>query len=102
MARLKKRLKSGYKLETRLRSALRLLWLRSPMRYSYIKQARIGRGIYECALCKEPHSIKDLAVDHITPLGKFTIETVGDWIYRLFYSEQRVLCKSCHYRVTHE
>lgn len=101
MLRRKKKTKKGYNLESKLRASLRLLWLRSPFRYTHIKQARVSRGAYLCSRCQGTFSVKDVAVDHSPELGSFDLESIGPWIYQLFYGEQRVLCKACHYLVTH-
>jgi len=61
--------------------------------------ARIERGIYECAMCKEHVSSKNINVDHILPViplhGSRSLDEV---VPRLFCdaSGLQILCKPCH------
>jgi 5-methylcytosine-specific restriction endonuclease McrA len=94
-----------YNLQTRIRSALRKLWLWSPMRRNALAKARIGRGLYECSDCKNIFSRQDIAVDHtipVTPISGF--DTWDEFIQRLFCSPEglKVLCSLCHSLKTKE
>ena len=77
-------------------SALRRLWMRDPNRYKCLSNARKSRGIYVCALCKNEFGCKEVQVDHIQPIGKFT--NWEQFIIRLFceLDNLQVLCKGCH------
>jgi hypothetical protein len=79
-----------------IKSALRRTWGRSKQRQAALNSAKIAYGTYTCAGCKKPTRRKDINVDHIIPVGKFT--TFDLYIERLFCdtSGLRVLCKSCH------
>lgn len=79
-----------------IKAALRRTWGRSKQRSSALKKAKIAYGLYECAVCKKHTRRKDIEVDHIIPVGKFT--TFDLYIERLFCdtSGLRILCKPCH------
>lgn len=79
-----------------VKSGLRRIWSRSKQRTSALKLARISYGTYMCAVCKLPHKRKEIEVDHIIPVGRFT--TFDLYIERLFCDTKglRVLCKTCH------
>lgn len=79
-----------------IKAALRRVWGRSQQRTSALKAAKISYGLYECAICKKPTRRKDINVDHIIPIGRFT--TFDLYIERLFCdtSGLRILCKGCH------
>lgn len=88
-----------FKVETAVRSALRRLWLWSPMRTAALQRARIKRGIYRCAKCKMATPKKSIAVDHVTPVTPVDgFDTWDGFIERLFCppSHLNVLCKPCH------
>jgi hypothetical protein len=72
-------------------------------------KARVSRGFYTCASCKEevPASLKtekgrvnNVYVDHIDPVVDPSVgfTTWDDFIERLFCEEDnlQVLCKACH------
>lgn len=76
-------------------SALRRVWMYSPMRAAVLKNAKsqFMVGLFLCAKCKIFTDAPE--VDHIIPVG------TGDWnsrIERLFCdaSGLQVLCKECH------
>lgn len=79
-----------------IKAALRRTWGRSQQRYGALNAAKISYGTYKCANCLKPTRRKDINVDHIIPVGKFT--TFDLYIERLFCdtSGLMVLCKSCH------
>ena len=88
-----------------IRSALRKIWLWSPVRREALKRAKVG-GVaktWRCEWCKlwtnEPE------VDHILPVGSTpgargadAAATWDDLIRRMFCSAEglRVLCRYCH------
>lgn len=87
---------------SRIRSAVRKLWLWSPMRKEALARARISRGVYRCAECGGTFGPKEIEVDHIQPVGS----TRDSWdlqIERLFCPVEglRILCKGCHSHHTH-
>lgn len=94
-------------LETKLRSAIRLIWSRSAERRAILRAATIddpekGKG-FICPLCREAWPIWAAEVDHEPPIG--TLENWRDiegFIDRMFYGPQRAVCKTCHKRKTAE
>lgn len=84
-----------YNLNSKIRSALRKVWQWSPMRSQALKAARIGINQYKCAECSAISSLKQVAVDHISPCG--SIDDLNAYKQRLFHGELQVLCKEpCH------
>lgn len=83
-----------------LTNKLRRLSYMWPPRKEAIKNARLERGIYKCAICEGRFGPKEIQLDHKIPVID---EEVGfvDWntyIERLFcdVSNFQVLCKPCH------
>lgn len=91
-------------LETKLRSAIRLIWSRSKERREILKAAHVERaGVkgFTCPLCDEFWPIQMAEVDHEPPLGTFNNwHDVEDYINRMFFGPQRAICKLCHKKVT--
>lgn len=61
--------------------------------------ARVSRGVYECAKCKGHFGRKEIDIDHIVPV--IPLHGTDDWnliIERLFCDSSglQVLCKKCH------
>ncbi len=83
-------------LKTKIRSALRKLWMYSDERNQAIKNARVERGKYRCELCSGLFGRKEIQVDHIEPVGKLI--SYDDFVAKLFcgVSGLRVLCVRCH------
>jgi len=79
-----------------IKAALRRTWGRSKQRQGALNAAKISYGVYQCAECKKHTRRKDINVDHIIAIGRFT--TFDLYIERLFCDSSglRVLCKSCH------
>lgn len=79
-----------------IKAALRRTWGRSKQRQSALNAAKISYGIYQCAECKKSTRRKDIHVDHIIAVGKFTSFDI--YIERLFCDTVglRILCKPCH------
>lgn len=85
-------------------SGLRRLSYRTPMRAAAMTAARIERGKYRCASCKQIFGRKSIAVDHVHPVVNPKTGFVGfdDYIKRLFCpsSGLQILCNdgktSCH------
>lgn len=65
-----------------------------------IKAARVGRGLYQCNLCKAIVKNKEFRVDHcypvVDPEKGFT--TWDDYIDRMFCesSKFQIICQACH------
>ena len=84
---------------------LRRISYQWPARKAAKKAARVSRGKYECAMCKDAgveklYGPKEIVLDHIEPVISVE-EGFIDWnnyIVRLFCEESgfQVLCKSCH------
>lgn len=54
---------------------------------------------YLCAMCRQHHEAKNVAVDHIHPAGQLNCkEDIADFVERLFcpVEELQVLCSECH------
>jgi len=94
--------KTPKSLETKLRSAIRLIWSRSSERNA-IKKAAVykkidtGEKVFDCPLCNRV--LPDWAgeVDHIKAVGVLdSWRDVVGFIDRMFYSPQRFICKDCH------
>jgi 5-methylcytosine-specific restriction endonuclease McrA len=79
-----------------IKAALRRTWGRSKQRQGALNAAKIAYGLYRCAECSTHTRRKDIHVDHIIAIGRFT--TFDLYIERLFCdtSGLRVLCKTCH------
>lgn len=83
---------------------LRKAWLMWPERQACIKAARVERGSYKCAICKqEGFKRNDLHVDHISPAQN--VETGLDtwydliiWITKLYVyiPDLQACCEQCH------
>ncbi len=99
-----------------VKSALR--GARWPPRYDCIKGAKVGYGLYRCALCGtigpptlppeegKKNRIKNIAADHIDPVVDPNVGFV-DWntfIERLYVELHgwQALCYSCHTKKTRE
>lgn len=84
----------------KLRTASRQIWMWSPSRREALTKAKKGKGkqaLYTCSLCSKDVPKYCVDVDHIVPCGEFSnFEQYGDWCYRLFEGELRILCKPCH------
>ncbi len=101
-------MKKPKSLETKLRSAIRLIWSRSAERRAIIKQVEYkdiatGEKMFVCPLCNRPLPIQMAEVDHEPALGSFdNWRDVESFIDRMFYGPQRTVCKNCHKRKTAE
>jgi len=91
-------------LETKLRSAIRLIWSRSKERRQILKDATdncYGYDGFTCPVCKKAWPIQMAEVDHEPPIG--TLESWRDtvsFIDRMFFGPQRAVCKLCHKKKT--
>jgi hypothetical protein len=98
-------------LETKLRSAIRLIWSRSKERRDILKLAsykkefgletEYSEQVFKCPLCKRELHIQMAEVDHEPPIG--TLESWKDtskFIEKMFFGPQRAICKLCHKKKT--
>ena len=89
-------------LETKLRSAIRLIWSRSAERRAVLKaaideQAKGPNKYFNCPICAQAWPVQMAEVDHEPPLGPFDDwHNVEDYINRMFFGPQRAICKLCH------
>jgi len=95
-------------LETKLRSALRLIWSRSAERRAILKAAsRKGSrhhsladpaGLYfDCPVCDREWPIQMAEVDHEPPIGTLASwRDTASFIEKMFFGPQRAICKLCH------
>ena len=81
-------------------STLRRASYRWPPRNEALKKARVDRGLYQCAVCQECFSQKDIKIDHIQPVVslKEGFTTWDDFMERLFCDVEgfQILCDPCH------
>ena len=95
-------------LETKLRSAIRLIWSRSAERRAIlkavtIKDPELGGSGFTCPVCNRDWPIAMAEVDHEPALGTFDDwHKIEDYINRMFYGPQRAICKLCHKKKTAE
>jgi 5-methylcytosine-specific restriction endonuclease McrA len=79
---------------------LRRASMRWPPRNEIIKNARVDRGLYECAMCKGHFKREYIDIDHIIPVidvqSGFT--NWEDYVTRLLPDVDgfQALCKTCH------
>ena len=98
-------MKKPKSLETKLRSAIRLIWSRSKERREYINQVKqkdpeLGGWGFECPICKHEWPLAMAEVDHIEPVGVLELDHLTEWVKKMFYSPQRAICKLCHKKKT--
>lgn len=99
-----KKLKS---LETKLRSAIRLIWSRSAERRVILKAATLPPTPFRnyphfiCPVCDTCYPIQMAEVDHEPPIGSLnSLNDLSDWTKRMFFGPQRAICKICHKKKT--
>lgn len=97
---------------TFIRSNLRKMWIKWPVRYKVLEKARRpkpknkkGRHKweYKCVVCKKWFLNPDVEVDHITECGKLTsFEDLPQFVSTLLCEEDnlQVICKQCHRKKT--
>ena len=90
----KEKAKKSWNLKSKLKSALRRLFLFSPLHRDILARARIARGMYRCEICQALE--KKLQVDHIKPVA-LAIDW-NEYIDFLFCPENELqaICKTCH------
>jgi hypothetical protein len=92
-------------LETKLRSAIRLIWSRSKERREILKHETLDMAYkaFRCPICDKIWPIQMAEVDHEPPIG--TLESWKDtakFIEKMFFGPQRAICKLCHKKKTAE
>lgn len=79
---------------------LRRASYRWPARSQALKSARIERGLYLCANCKNTFKNKEIKIDHINPVVdiKTGFNGFDDFIDRLLCDADglQILCSNCH------
>lgn len=88
------------KLKKFLISVLRRATYKWQDRNEALKEARIERGTYICASCKELFGPKEIVIDHIIPVVS-TKDGFIDWneyVKRMFVEKDgfQILCNPCH------
>ena len=89
---------------SKIRSALRKVWLYSPQRREALAAAKLGKDpLYLCCVCQKVHPKYAIEVDHIVPCGKLTgIDNISEFAFRLFEGHLQVMCRPCHALKTKE
>jgi len=88
-------------LETKLRSAIRLIWSRSAERRAILKVATKDKTSpfpwFTCPICDVDYPIQMAEVDHEPPIGPLEhwLDT-SQFIKKMFFGPQRAICKLCH------
>lgn len=89
-----------YNKKTFVTAALRRASLRWPPRNEALKRARVDRGLYKCAVCKNTFKKTEIHIDHILPIINPALGFIGwdDFIERLFCDVDsfQILCKMDH------
>lgn len=80
---------------------LRSASYRWKFRSQAIKDARIARGLYECAICKTHMKNGEFKADHVEPVVALEGWESGDWttyIKRMFVGPSgfQIICDTCH------
>ena len=93
-------------LETKLRSAIRLIWSRSKERREILKLYLDpqDKNYFLCPLCPSKQCrwpIQMATIDHDPPIGKFdNWKDIKSFVEKMFFGPQRALCYPCHKKVT--
>lgn len=89
--------KKKYNVESKIRSALRKVWMYSPERKEALNQAKVrGLPLYVCAGCKRSCVKQQVHVDHVIACGESSMGNFDIFIHRLFQGRLQVLCVTCH------
>lgn len=104
---------NGQWTEARYKSFITSLLRQGTRRWAPItdveKDARVGRGLYKCAMCEQvvpptlkqgPKRIKNVFVDHINPVvnPETGFQNWDNYIENMFCEKDnlQLLCKDCH------
>lgn len=86
-----------FNLWTKIRSALRKVWMYSPQRREALLAAKMPDGKYVCQLCEKVFEKWGMDVDHITECGALTeLAHIEGFVDRLFNGKLQAICKPCH------
>jgi 5-methylcytosine-specific restriction endonuclease McrA len=72
-----------------------------PPRTEAMRNARVERGLYKCAMCEKLFGPKSIKVDHVEPVVSTSVGFV-DWntyIARMYPEDPKqfqILCETCH------
>lgn len=115
MARVERTRAGGQWTEARywsfIRSQLRKGFMTYPVKHHVLGQAKKvvegkrHRFEYECAVCHQDFTGKEVQVDHMKPCGSLSKpEDLPGFVGRLFCEaeDMQVLCKTCHQAKTNE
>lgn len=82
---------------SKIRSALRKVWMYSPQRRQALSDVKMADGMYVCLLCKKPQEKYAMEVDHITECGSLkSLPDIQGFVDRLFNGKLQAICKPCH------
>lgn len=100
-------MKKPKSLETKLRSAIRLIWSRSAERRAILTKAlyvdpKTKNKYFKCPICNIDHHQAMADVDHIDAVGAINLGDLTGYVNKMFYSPQRAICKICHKKKTVE
>lgn len=99
-------MKKAKTLETKLRSAIRLIWSRSAERRAILKalpdlRTFDGVKMFICPLCDKSWPLQMAEIDHEPPIGALeSWKDVVSFIEKMFFGPQRAICKLCHKKKT--
>lgn len=98
-------MKKPKSLETKLRSAIRLIWSRSAERRAILKAATFTNSclgsVFRCPVCDKVWPLPMAEVDHEPPVGALaSYKQTSEFIEKMFFGPQRAICKICHKQVT--
>lgn len=92
-----------FNLYSKIRSALRKVWMYSPDRRNALKAAKTPDGKYYCVFCRKFFDKWAMDVDHISGCGPLTdMSHVETFVRDLFTGELVAMCKPCHKLKTKE
>ena len=93
-------------LETKLRSAIRLIWSRSRERRDILRGCEYDRDMvagkwFRCPLCSVEWPLQMAEVDHEPPIGALeSWRDTATFVEKMFFGPQRAICKLCHKKKT--
>ena len=97
-----------------LRSALRRVWSKHPVKLEMLKKNRVRSVnpktsrmcfMITCKTCGKDHPLSDIEVNHKNTVGTLSLENFGTYCERLLLVEEKdleLLCKTCHEVVTYQ
>lgn len=96
-----------------LRSSLRRVWSKHPVKLGLLQSRRFRRKSdtgkmiwhYECEHCKKAFKASEIEVNHKNTVGAVTTENFGEFAKRMLLVREddlEVLCHQCHGLVTYQ